>query len=300
MAELQTTNQWNHRWTRRRFHKDATAVAVLALAPGALAADSQAAALEAMPLKDLDPFGPAANYTGPLKKALHDKKLGRILVERLWRAYERTGLPDYAEWTFIYLFIWWRSLPTVEERLRVARAGRKMTNQFIARHPKQPQGYTWGAIFLGIESITQGILDTLNLLPEYRRRLEKAEALDPTYYYGVSRLLQAKMYTKLPPFPISFGDVGKAAPYLEEIRPLCEGVWATWYLAYAETDYHLKGHDAAFAWLNRMVTEVRPHRLHLAYDLAIAKRDANSFRAVVNDGTYDKYTWDPVTVLPET
>lgn len=270
--------------------------ASLPVLPGSARADL-ARDIRQAPLERLDPFGPAADYPR-LRPLFFDSGLGQAVVERLWRSYEAERNLKTAEWTFIYTFAWLRTLDTRERRSQVARAGRRMAEIVGNHHAGTPVGPAWSSVFVGIEAVTRGILNTLNQMPAYMQALRQASGLDSSYYYGLSHLLQAKLYTKAPPFPVSVGNPSKAWPELETIEPFCRGVWATWYLACAEAELQRHGQEAAFGWIARM-EEIRPRNVHLSYDREIGLRDGREFRRVVLEGSYDKYTWDPVTVIPD-
>lgn len=250
------------------------------------------------PLEMIDPFGPAANYAGA-RELFFDPEAGRAAVERFWRTYEGGKDVRMAERAFVYAFAWFRAERSRERRLQILQASQKMTAVVSRDHARHPAGPVWGSVYLGMEAVTSGILNTLKLMPVYMNLLEKAQQIDPDYYYGISGLLRAKLFTKAPPFPVSVGNPAKAWPELDRMEPLAKGVWSTWYLACAEAELSRGGKAAAYRWLDRMNDEIRPRLVHLAYDLEIARRDAASFRTVVEAGTYDKYTWDPVTVIPE-
>lgn len=282
---------------RRDFLQSGVAAAALiAWAPHVVASSLEFAGNAA--LDQLDPFAPADGY--PRARSLFfDPEAGRVAVERHWRAFEDSRQIRMAERAFVYAFAWFRALPDRNRRLQIVRAAQKMAAIVAREQGQHPAGPVWGTVFLGMEAVTSGILNTLNLIPTYMDLLTKAQKIDPDYYYGLPGMMRAKLYTKAPPFPVSVGDPAKAWPELDRIAGLSKGVWATWYLACAEAELSRGGKAKAFAWLDRMEVEVRPRLVHLAYDLEIARRDAVEFRSVVTNGTYDKYTWDPVTVLPE-
>ncbi len=282
---------------RRKLLQTGAAGVVLAHA-GSLRAQSVSDTLRNAPIEALDPFGPPSNYPH-IRPLFFEPEAGRAAVERFWREYESGKDLRMAERAFIYAFAWFRAERSQERRLQILKISQRMAAVVSQDHGRHPAGPVWGSVFLGMEAVTSGILNTLRLMPVYKNLLEKAQQIDPDYYYGISGLLRAKLYTKAPPFPVSVGNPAKAWPELERMERLAKGVWSTWYLACAEAELARGGKVAAYRWLDRMSAEVKPRLAHLAYDLEIAKRDAASFRDVVEAGTYDKYTWDPVTVVPE-
>jgi hypothetical protein len=286
------------RMLNRRELLQAGAAGIVLAQTGRLSAQSASEALRSAPIAALDPFGPPENYTR-VRPLFFEPDAGRAAVERFWREYESGKDLRMAERAFVYAFAWFRAERSQGRRLQILKVSQKMTAVVSQDHARHPAGPVWGSVFLGMEAVTSGILNTLKLMPIYMNLLEKAQQIDPDYYYGISGLLRAKLYTKAPPFPVSVGNPAKAWPELQRMEPLAKGIWSTWYLACAEAELARGGKAAAYRWLDRMTSEIKPRLAHLAYDLEIAKRDATSFREVVESGTYDKYTWDPVTVIPE-
>jgi tetratricopeptide (TPR) repeat protein len=87
---------------------------------------------------------------------------------------------------------------------------------FVKKNPDKADGYIWAAVARG--SLAEAIngMSALGIVKEAKENLEKAIAIDPkaedAYAYGVLGL----MYSKVPGWPISFGDKKKAQELLRK------------------------------------------------------------------------------------
>lgn len=237
------------------------------------------------------PLAELSSYT-QVREALYTPALARTVVERLWKGYQQTGNPRYGEWSQVWAYIWWRCLPNGPERVQAAQLGQKLSQSYIKKHPQLVAGHQWQAIHTGTEILARGVLDGLHLVPALRRDLERSIAIDPTYFYGLPSLILAKVLVKLPPFPVSVGDPVKARAMLEELRPLCEGKFAIWYLFLAEAELLAHGPTAMDAVLDRMAPEVKPVNLATRYLLESGLQDAEMLKQRVRQANWNRYTWD--------
>ena len=249
-----------------------------------------------LPVKLYNPYGPVENYWKYLRPIFYDSGYGRAYIERLWRIYRRDGDPDIGEWVLQGVYLWWRAHEAQSERIKVAQIGQKMAVEFANNYPRAAPGHVMGAVFFGAEALSRGVLNAIHLVPKVDERLRATMEIDPEYMYGLAPCLLAKMYTKVPPFPMSIGDLDKAYEFLKTAEPVAKGTFAPWYLFRAEADLHRYGHEKAFETLARMKSEVKPENVATTYLLDSMLHDAEEFRRVMRDGTYNKYTWDPVLV----
>lgn len=63
---------------------------------------------------------------------------------------------------------------------------------------------------------------------------------------------------------------------------------------FSEAAYEADGMEAALAWLDRMEAEVEPIDVATAYVHDATLHDARMLREAIRDGSYNKYTWDPL------
>lgn len=243
------------------------------------------------------PRGPVPLYFDVMRPVLFDPAAARRYLNALWTRYQNRGELYDGERTLMGFFMNWRVHDDEAQRLKVARAAQKIADRVARDHPEHPAGYTWGAIFFGAEALSRGLLESAHVAPEVENRLEHAVKLDEGYIYGLALLVLAKMYTKAPPFPVSVGNIDKGDAYFERARPYAEGKFAVWYIFKAEAAYLRHGREAAFEVLDRMRQEVEPVNVISAYALDSMLSDAKAFRSAVQDGTYHKFTWDPLLTV---
>lgn len=273
-------------WTRRR----ALGAGTVALLSSSVVRPASAG--PAVDLDRFDPFSSVDNYFSFMRPILFDYSLGRPYLDALWELYSKQRRLADGERVLMGMFLLWRTIGDKQERIRFSRAAQKMADLIAQHHGSSPIAHVWGAIFFGLEVLAAGVLDSVHLAPQIQKRLELAIAADSTYLYGLAHLINAKMYIKAPPFPVSVGNYEKGYKHLEIARPLSEGKFAGWYIILAEGELLTKNREAAFAVLDRMAVEIKPRNAAEAYALDSIMADGNAFRAAVESGEYNKYFWD--------
>ncbi len=247
-----------------------------------------------LPVDSFDPMRPLDHLYEQIRPALFDQQFAQAVVERMWRQFKSTGDPRYAEWAMMYTYNLWRMVPLGQPRARTARIGLRMAGEFKNARPNSVVGPFWSAIYIGLDALSRGILETVQNLPEFQRLLDFAEEIDPNYIYGMVLTAQAKMLIKVPPFPISVGNIDKGMEYLERAKPLQEGVFALWYLFLAEARYLQEGPESWFATLDLMKADVKPVDGASAFVLETSLIDGAALRKAIETNTYNKYKWDPL------
>lgn len=243
-------------------------------------------------LKKLNPYGPLENYR--YLRRLWRREENERIIQFLFEEWEKERDPDVGEWALLFSYHWWRMEPLGEKRVRVARVARKMSLMYQSYHPEDIRGFFWNAVHTGMEALSLGILNALQHIPTFTRNLEIVLKRDPTYFYGGTYTLLAKMYMKVPPFPLSVGDLTLSKKYLEEGRKYQERKIALWYLVAGELKIIEKKIDEGIRLLKRMEEEVRPTDAMTMYALIAGIHDGTKLREVVEKGTYDRYQWDPL------
>jgi len=262
-----------------------------ALVPARLWAADTAASI---PLDDLDVFGPPVGPYERIRALFQVPEDVETLVKRLWGAYMDGGRPDYGHWALSYNYLWWQTLPQqVDVRVRVARIGQKMSAKYDADHPAKPEGVYWSAVFLGLEALTKGVLNSLQMVPEFIARLDASIARDASYLHNAAEWAKAKMYFKRPPFPMSVGSMRKGYEILEKADPADERAYALYAVLRAEAAYMADGRAAAARELKRL-DDVCPRDMITRYTYELSAYLGERLLAAADAGTYDKYTWDPL------
>lgn len=289
-------------WTRRRLLAAGGAGAAMVLGGPLVSSIAQAAKptadelrhlAETVPLEVVCMYAPASNYNA-VRWLAFDADLMKRIVERHWQAFGQSGDAELGEWGLAQAYIWWRTTATRDDRVRVAITGRKMAEAFRGKHHTHPAGLFWSAAFMGMEALSRGLLNALHMVPQFQSNLDRVRAENPDYFYSFATLLMAKMFYKVPAFPMSIGNLNMAQQLLDERRDVWEGRVATWYLWQAEINLIRGRRDQAYAWLDRIETEVEPVDNATAYLFDTTRVDALELKRVVESGTYDRYQWDPL------
>lgn len=281
-------------WSRRRLLTGAAAGLAVPMVPMTVNADLVARVREL----GLERFLPRAapdnyiRYLAPLTQQAD--ALARILVQRFVKAFRATGDLVYGETALMQVFVWWRAETSPEQRLRIARLGISLADDFAAVSSTHPAGPFWRAVHLGSLALTRGILDSLRYVPEVQEGLRITIQRSPDYFHRMPSLVQAKLLMKAPPFPVSIGNLRRSVELLERTPEATRRHNALWYLFRAEAALQLDGEPACLDYLDRMAREVTPVDVATAFLLDSSLGDADAFREVLARGQYNKYTWDPL------
>ena len=131
------------------------------------------------------------------------------------------------------------------------------------------------------------------MVPTFMKSLEAMVKIDPSYFYGSASMLRAKMYLKTPPFPLSVGDMDNALESLEIARRYQEKHYAFYYIIRAEAE-HLQGDTKkALQTLSTFHTQIDVRNNAEQFTLDMAQADGAKFAKALQDGSYDKYRFDP-------
>lgn len=248
-----------------------------------------------LPIRTFDHDGDVDVYA-KLRPIYFNAKANGLAFERIAKHYIDSKELWAGETCLAIGYGWWRAESSKTGRLKVARVGQKLAKRLIADRPDHPSGYLWEAVFVGVEALTLGILDSLYLVPAYQHALAQVSKIDATYFYGFSNMLLAKILIKTPRKPLSIGNLDEAIEWLERGRALQQYKVAVWYVFYAEALYLTKGLKPALHMLDAMRAEVRPDNVATAVMLDQSLFDAAYFERVVRENRYNKYTWDPILI----
>ena len=251
------------------------------------------ASLLNVPLDHLDPFGPPDLYYDKLRSAFNRPKDAADLAKRLWAEFNRTGNGNYGHWAIMYIQLWWQSLPGDQGRIRASKIGKAMADKLTVAMPESAAGPYWSAVFFGFEALVRGVLDSLQMVPDFLRKFDEAQQRDPSYLMGSVYMAKAKAYTKLPAFPMSVGSLDKAFEYLDKAKPFQAERYAYFYIVLAEAELQRNGPEAALAALEG-IKNVCPSDVQSRYTYEMANILAEKLRAALAADTYNRYTWDPL------
>lgn len=106
----------------------------------------------------------------------------------------------------------------LKKRHKLAKALIAAGKEMIKLAPEKPQGYHWYGVGIEAWGLSRGVLNSLQLVPEGKKALERSIAIDPTYLFGSAQLQLGRALLLLPGFPLSIGNRDEA------LRLTLEGV----------------------------------------------------------------------------
>ena len=95
-------------------------------------------------------------------------------------------------------------------------------NRLATTFPDSAEALTWDGIVLSTLAEKKGGIGALSLVREARLKLEKAEQISPTVLDGSIFASLATLYSKVPGWPLSFGNDKRARYYFKkalEVNP---------------------------------------------------------------------------------
>ena len=92
----------------------------------------------------------------------------------------------------------------------------QQADKLAEQHPQNAEVLVWDAIVLSTLAEKKGGLGALGLVKQARHQLEQAEAIDPEVLGGSVYASLGSLYSKVPGWPIGFGDDEKAEQYFKK------------------------------------------------------------------------------------
>lgn len=116
------------------------------------------------------------------------------------------------------LAAWKLEAKNLKQRHLLAKTLIAVGKDMIRIAPDKPQGYHWYGVGIETLGLSRGVLNSLQLVPEGKKALEKSIEIDPTYLFGSAQLQLGRALMLLPGFPLSIGNMDDA------LRLTLEGV----------------------------------------------------------------------------
>ena len=114
----------------------------------------------------------------------------------------------------------WARLYYVDEFLnknfRELQALSQQADKLAQQHPQNAEVLVWDAIVLSTLAEKKGGLGALGLVKQAKRQLEQAETIDPEVLGGSVYASLGSLYSKVPGWPIGFGNDKKAEQYFKK------------------------------------------------------------------------------------
>ncbi len=92
----------------------------------------------------------------------------------------------------------------------------RRANMVSHDHPQSAEALVWDAIVLSTLAEKKGGIGALSLVKEAKLKLEQAEAIDPAVLGGSVYASLGSLYSKVPGWPIGFGNDKKAEKYFKK------------------------------------------------------------------------------------
>ena len=92
----------------------------------------------------------------------------------------------------------------------------KRADSVAQQNPRDAEALTWDAIVLSTLAEKKGGLGALSLVKQAKLKLEQAETIDPEVLGGSVYASLGSLYSKVPGWPIGFGNDEKAEKYFKK------------------------------------------------------------------------------------
>jgi tetratricopeptide (TPR) repeat protein len=104
----------------------------------------------------------------------------------------------------------------LKENYRELQALADQADLLAQDHPQNAEALVWDAIVLSTLAEKKGGFGALGLVKKARRKLEQAEAIDPEVLGGSVYASLGSLYSKVPGWPLGFGNDDKAEKYFKK------------------------------------------------------------------------------------
>jgi len=104
----------------------------------------------------------------------------------------------------------------LNKNFRELQALSQQADKLAQQHPQNAEVLVWDAIVMSTLAEKKGGLGALGLVKQAKHQLEQAEAIDPEVLGGSVYASLGSLYSKVPGWPIGFGDDEKAEQYFKK------------------------------------------------------------------------------------
>ena len=183
-----------------------------------------------------------------------------------------------------FAFYAWRLETDTSRRMQLARTGLQLAREAVALDDESAAAWYWSGSHLSLIGLTQGVLESLHLIPEARSALERVMELDESYRDGQAVANLARMFAVAPGFPMSIGNTRRAK------RMLLEGYErypdSTYFpLFLADLAWAEKDTDTALAYLEEVLEKEVGSSDYTAVVNPINQEKAREMAELIEAGT---------------
>ena len=104
----------------------------------------------------------------------------------------------------------------LNKNFRELQALSQQADKLAEQYPQNAEALVWDAIVLSTLAEKKGGLGALGLVKQAKHQLEQAETIDPEVLGGSVYASLGSLYSKVPGWPIGFGDDEKAEQYFKK------------------------------------------------------------------------------------
>ncbi len=177
----------------------------------------------------------------------------------------------------------WRLETDSKARLAVAKVALAMAKKATQLDPKSAAAWYWLGSHYAVIGLTQGVLNSLQLIPEGKKSYDQSIALDPSYRKGTAIANLARVYMVVPGFPMSIGDVDKATQMLNDgYRANPDSTYFPLYLA--DLAWSQGYEDAALKYLQDVLDKPDGKNDYTILVNQVNRRKARDMMALIKSG----------------
>ncbi len=176
-------------------------------------------------------------------------------------------------------YAWRLEKKDVAKKLRMAKLMTQLGKTATELRPDGAEGWHWYGAGLGTIGLTQGVLNSLQLVPEIKRAFERSIELNPNYLEGSALLQLARLYTMVPGFPISIGDHKKALELLNEALTRSKGNQSLHHMYIADVLWAAGKEEEALKHLKMVNVPVENEIQYFVYE--VSKDKAAEMEALI-------------------
>ncbi len=179
-------------------------------------------------------------------------------------------------------YAWRLENKDLKRRLQFANVVLRAGEEAVRLKPNHPGGHHWLGAGVGMIGLTQGVLNSLQLVPRLKDAMEKSVELNPGWLHASAMAQLARLYTMVPGFPVAIGDLDKAEKYAREAIRL-EPNYALQRLYLADLLWYRGKNDEALAELARL-EKLKPVDELTYFALETSRVKARELAALIRKG----------------
>jgi len=188
-----------------------------------------------------------------------------------------------------YIYLLWEISPK-NKIIELLKIGNITAKQMCSYYPNHPHCPFAKALMLSLVGLERGPLNILQEVPKVFRLYKESAKRDSKWFYSFSIKNIGRLYFKLPPFPVSSGNIDLSKRYLSiayKNNPDHPDI----YIFLADLMYLTGKKEKAISYINKLYS-LKPKTWLEKIILIWTKRTIPVILHKYKTDTYDKYKWD--------